>query len=679
MQRNYRSNSNRKVANGIILPRMPRHSNSNRFGNGRFPTAEELRQYLFDPSEDEKKRLKDGASISFRHWSLLLENENGGEYELLEDQTFTIPSQTLCRNVMVVGHIGSGKTQKVLTPAIASAIANKDQSLVVLGTKGDEYDLVKKLCEKYRPGKRVVCVNLSDARRTTMGWNPFACPDMRDRESEARKNGQILSEVNGVGERESPFWRQNASRLMAGIILGLEREYGVATPVGLYQVLEANESVRDNFLEHACRQGVPFLAEFVAMRNSSNTSLQTILVETQGDCQYLIDRNMALVTSRNEFQFDMLFDEPTVVVLETFQDDVMKTRPFINMFFAQLFDAVSRRAKRSPGRKLPRPLSLFLDDFAASVGRVPECAQRLNMLRSMDARVVIALQSLAQLEQFYAPGEAKAIVSACGSKFFLPQLSVADAQYASAESGGTTSALPRELDEERRSIGFARNDAPERREYPTNRPDPTEFARPLLFDTDVKYSPRHPEYGYAATIFLPDERPFQAWLPAAWQLPELKDFLKTDGREDKDGEPDKPFDYLEPWKSETDESDWSPTPDYFELAEARATAHRDRLLNRAEPKKPKELKEAIKKFRTILGYDDASTPAKQWWNSFERGNASNLSLVWRTCAELASRRATISEFFKIYTVSNAADIYANLHYLEYSRILEKERTSEREG
>ncbi len=524
---------------------MPCHTDSNRYGSCRFPYPKELSGYL-NPSSDDK------TSISLNHLTLLLESKRKHNYEILVDQSIHLSSQILCRNVLAIGQIGSGKTQKIMWPMIDSAIASRGQSLVILGTKGNEFDVVKALCKKRRPDERVVCINLSDARRSTTGWNPFACEGMPDRASEARKNAEIISRISGSSPYDSPYFQQAAARLMAGIILALEKEHGVATPVGLFQALEAPKSVRNKFFSTATRRGVPFLVEFVERSDTFafNPNIQTAMVKAQGDCQHLIDRNLALVTSKNEFQFDSIFDKPTVVVLETAQDDIIKTRPFVNMFFSQLFDAISRKAKTSSKRKLPFPVTMFLDDFAASVGGIPECAQRFNMMRSMDARVVLALQSLAQLEQFYPRAEAQAIVAACGTKIYLPPLSVDDAEFASRESGKTTagSFFPTKT-ETPKTIGFARSDKPASRSNPDSRVDPTEYSRQLLLESDVRFPPLHEEYGYAATFFLPYQYPFQAWLPSAFQTPELMEALQSDEQAvSYDRELEEPRDYLISWR-----------------------------------------------------------------------------------------------------------------------------------
>ncbi|MBP5621248.1 MAG: type IV secretory system conjugative DNA transfer family protein, partial [Thermoguttaceae bacterium] len=622
MQRNSRSTQNRKNVATFDLPVLPPRSASNRYGNCHFPYKKEMETPYLTPPEN------DPAPIAFRHCSLLLENENGREYDALIDRTLYLCSEVLSRNVMTIGKIGSGKTQKVIWPMIASTLANKSQSIVVLATKGDEYDLVKKICAKFRPGGRVERISLSSAARTTKGWNPFACSGKTDRQSEARQNGQILSEINGVSKGDSPFFRQNASRLMAGIILALEKKHGVATPSGLYHVLEASESDRKKFIDEALRCGVPFLKEFRDADSGYNSNLQTVLVEARGDCQHLVDGNMALVTSYNEFQFDMLFDEPTVLVFEAFQDDLMKTRPFINMFFAQLFDAVSRRAKSRPRCKLPRPLTIVLDDFAASVGRIPECAQRFNMMRSMDARIVVALQSLAQLDQYYDPGETQAIIGAFGTKIFQSDLNVSDAQYASAESGQITvgRAYADEL-ELKKSGSSSRAD------------DFIEYPRSLLLSSDVRFPPKHPEYGTATTIFLPNMFPFQAWLPSAWQLPELQDVMAYDDQKSSDA-----ANVAETNAGNGAQGRDDSSKSLKEIGEE-AESCRDRLLREARPQTIPEFRKAIRENKILLHYDEASAPAKEWWKAWIKENRTDICRIWRFTAELVTRKATINEYY----------------------------------
>jgi hypothetical protein len=46
-------------------------------------------------------------------------------------------------------------------------------------------------------------------------------------------------------------------------------------------------------------------------------------------------------------------------------------------------------------------------------------------------------------------------------------------------------------------------------------------------------------------------------------------------------------------------------------------------------------------------------------------------LIYRLCEELRNRKASITEFFLSYVYSNTDNIQANLHYLDYLRLIKK--------
>jgi hypothetical protein len=81
--------------------------------------------------------------------------------------------------------------------------------------------------------------------------------------------------------------------------------------------------------------------------------------------------------------------------------------------------------------------------------------------------------------------------------------------------------------------------------------------------------------------------------------------------------------------------------------------------------------EALK--RDHLGYPDLQGSGRRWWEAFEQANQHRLPLVYRVAEELQRRQATIAEFFLAYVYSNTDNIQANLHYLEYKRLANRER------
>ncbi len=496
------------------------------FGGAHAATARELDRYLRPKHTD--------LGVSLCGATLFLENRLENRCDVRENQTLFLPDDVLRRNVMVLGKIGSGKTQRVMFPMIASALERQEASALILGSKGDEYDVVSAICRAKCPTRRVECLNLSDPRRSTVGWNPLARPDAKNRKGAAMENANILLKAEGVYHSD-PFFRNGAAMLIAGVILWLEDKIGwYARPVDVFEILNSTSKVFE-LLKKAKSENRPFLSELFNYLENGNHNLQTTIVEAQGHIKAFIDDDLATVTACDDFQIESLFNEPTALVMEATQDVCQNVRPVTNMFMSQLFDAVARTAKRMPGAKLPRPLFVFLDDFAAAVGYIPDCANRFNMMRSMDVRFTLALQSRAQLEMFYSRAEAEAITAACGATVYVPPVAIEDAEAASRESGTATfAARPIERDKSgaRRAIGFGARSAADsepREAESRGYADEGAFARALYVADEVNHSPRHEDYGRAVTVFLPDERPFQTWLPYAYQRPDLASYLQASG------------------------------------------------------------------------------------------------------------------------------------------------------
>jgi ATP-dependent Clp protease ATP-binding subunit ClpX len=73
-----------------------------------------------------------------------------------------------------------------------------------------------------------------------------------------------------------------------------------------------------------------------------------------------------------------------------------------------------------------------------------------------------------------------------------------------------------------------------------------------------------------------------------------------------------------------------------------------------------------------LGWSAVSDPAKEWWQAFEKQNADRPALIHRLAEELRNRDATIGDFFLAYLYSNTDNIQANLHYLDYMKLKERD-------
>jgi hypothetical protein len=148
------------------LPVMPARSKTPLYGSGRMARESDLRAYLTPPV--------DGGCTVLNDVSFLLESADGQSLRGLFKRRLYIPDEIRRRNILIVGQIGSGKTQEHIIPMAVSDIADRGTSVVIVDFKGDLHQKLLPFVERYRPGTRVCVINLTNRKWTTHGWNPFA-------------------------------------------------------------------------------------------------------------------------------------------------------------------------------------------------------------------------------------------------------------------------------------------------------------------------------------------------------------------------------------------------------------------------------------------------------------------------------------------------------------------------
>ena len=215
----------------------------------------------------------------------------------------------------------------------------------------------------------------------------------------------------------------------------LRAKWGSVCPADVHEALELPRSELLALLQYGAN--TPFASAVASFLDLGSQNAETVLATAQMYYRIFQDLDIAAVTSADEFRFETLFKKPTVLILEVGQRSLERVRPLLNLFFSQLFREAARYAETQPGCRLPIPLNLYMDDFAASLGRIPEMSQHLNLSRSRDIRVVAATQSLSQIDHFYG-SEAGGVISGFSTYIVKSPVSQPDAEWASSHSGTMT-------------------------------------------------------------------------------------------------------------------------------------------------------------------------------------------------------------------------------------------------
>jgi hypothetical protein len=402
---------------------------------------------------------------------------------------------------------------------------------------------------------------------------------------------------------------------------------------------------------------VPFASPVASFLESESHNAETVLATAQMYYRIFQDVDLASVTSANEFRFEMLFKKPTVLILEIAQRDVERVRPCLNLFFLQLLRELAEYAETAPGCRLPVPLNLYLDDFAAAMGRIPELGQHLNLTRSRDVRVVGATQSLSQIEHFYGT-EAGSVIAGFSTYIFKSPVSQADAEWASAHSGTMTVEA---VDVQQKSD--VQYDKDWRTTSRTIRP----IGRRVLLPEDIRLAPEHCLYGRASTVILPDTPVFQVWFRPAYDQPELAQPMAMAAKKPRRKSlRRKPLE----WKSKQIASNVGAGSSNGTLAD-------DGSFTDTRNMGDKEIRARLEEVKRRLDWDNTTGSARSWWQAFEDENQHRLPVVLRLAEELIQRKATITEFFLAYVYSNTDNIQANLFYLDFTRLKKEEERKRR--
>lgn len=111
-----------------------------------------------------------------------------------------------------------------------------------------------------------------------------------------------------------------------------------------------------------------------------------------------------------------------------------------SLFFSFLFIKLTRFADLSPEGRCPVPVNLILDEFN-NIGRIggapdgSDFCRSLSVVRSRDIRVMIAVQSLGQLQNRYPNNLWAEIVGNCDIQLMLGCTDDVTAEYISERSG----------------------------------------------------------------------------------------------------------------------------------------------------------------------------------------------------------------------------------------------------
>jgi type IV secretion system protein VirD4 len=281
--------------------------------------------------------------------------------------------------------------------------------------------------------------------RRTARWNPFSyvSGDPARRLNDLQRIAEMLyPDPPNV----DPFWTASARSLFLGIALYLFETPSLRKTIG--EVLRQGMASDDEgFGQHWKR--------LIEGRNSGRRPLSPECVRSLYDVIDLapvtassirktftsrldlwLNPILDAATSESDFDLRQLRTIPMSIYVSVNPDDLHRLRPVLNLFFQQAIGLQTRELpERNPALK--HQVMMLLDEFTA-LGRIPIIAEAISYLPGYNVRVVLVIQTPAQLREVYGIHNAEIMLKSLAARIVFAPKDFADAREISDELGFTT-------------------------------------------------------------------------------------------------------------------------------------------------------------------------------------------------------------------------------------------------
>ena len=352
-------------------------------------------------------------------------------------QLVCLPEDTrLNRHCAVFGASGTMKSRAVVRNALFSAI-RRGESVLISDPKSEMYNDTAELFR--RNGYEVKVLNLVDPRHGD-SWNCMSDLNGDTMMAQVLTNVIIGNTSSGKGDH---FWDNGESNLLKALVLYTDLDKSL-TPerknlAYVYQLLTRNSEKTLTAMFEKLPLDHPARAPFNLFSQASDTVKSGIILGLGTRLQVLQNDAVKQLVSFSDI--DLTAPGKHKCAYYIILSDQETSMAFLSsLFFSFLFIKLTRFADNSPEGRCPIPVNLILDEFN-NIGRIggapdgSDFCRSLSVIRSRDIRVMIAVQSLGQLQNRYPNNLWAEIIGNCDIQLMLGCTDDVTADYISDRSG----------------------------------------------------------------------------------------------------------------------------------------------------------------------------------------------------------------------------------------------------
>ncbi len=377
--------------------------------------------------EQEMRTILEVASPSKAKGTILGQNERGSVICLPEDTR-------LNKHIAVFGASGTMKSRGVIRPALFQCI-RRGESAVVADPKSEMYADTVELFRKHGYTVRVYNLlkpELSDSWNCMfdLGGDTLMAQVLTD---------VIISNTRG-GEKGDHFWDNGESNLLKSLILYVDldasRKPEERNLPAVYQMLTQNSEKQLTALFDRLPMSHPAKAPYSLFSQGSDTVRAGIILGLGTRLQVLQSEAVRQITRRSDI--DLAEPGKTKCVYYIILDDQNSSLEFLSsLFFAFLFIKLVRYADSTPDQRCKVPVNIILDEMN-NIGIIPDFGRRLSTVRSRALQILMACQSLPQLQNRYPNNLWAELVGNADTQLMLGCTDDVSAEYFSSRSGDMT-------------------------------------------------------------------------------------------------------------------------------------------------------------------------------------------------------------------------------------------------
>jgi len=343
------------------------------------------------------------------------------------------------QGVALWAHPRAGKGTGVVVPNLL----NWPDSVICVDIKKENWTLTAGFREY--AGQRCYLFDPFSEDGRTARWNPFfyVSPDPLKRVNDLQRIAEMLyPDPPNV----DPFWTASARSLFLGIALYLFETPSMPKTIG--EVLRQGMASDDEgFGAHWKRvvegrgqgkfplspQCVRALYDVIDLAPVTASSIRKTFTSR---LDLWLNPILDAATSGNDFDLRELRRHPMSIYVGVNPDDLHRLRPVLSLFFQQAI-GLQTRVLPEHDPTLKRQLMMMLDEFTA-LGRIPIIAEAISYLPGYNVRVVLVIQTPAQLREVYGANAAETMLKALAARIVFAPKDHADAREISDELGFTT-------------------------------------------------------------------------------------------------------------------------------------------------------------------------------------------------------------------------------------------------